>query len=239
MQASQQGAQTAAPTAFLTAFEEVSEAVESGAGLPAVARAAAHALDASVAVLDAAGAVLAVACLSPEDERAVLAGEGATETLDLRVADARVGLLRLRPRGTPAEAALLRIVDHADLPRRWIAPPPPSAPARRPSPTSCRTWSSRKVTDRENILARAAELGCDLAAGASVVVARARPQRTGGGRLARACPVGGVARGARGGAHLAGGLGGARCPQRPGARELVIVVPGAGATPASAPWRPC
>jgi sugar diacid utilization regulator len=34
---------------------------------------------------------------------------------------------------------------------------------------------SRKVTDRENILARAAELGCDLADGAAVIVARARP----------------------------------------------------------------
>ena len=38
--------------------------------------------------------VLAVACPSPEDERAVLAGEGATETIDLRVADERVGQLR-------------------------------------------------------------------------------------------------------------------------------------------------
>ena len=33
--------------------------------------------------------VLAVACLSPEDERAVLAGEGGTEAIDLRVADER------------------------------------------------------------------------------------------------------------------------------------------------------
>ena len=36
---------------------------------------------------------------------------------------------------------------------------------------------SRKLTDRENILARAEELGCDLTAGAGVVVARARPQQ--------------------------------------------------------------
>ena len=38
---------------FLEALDEVSEAVESGAGLPAVARAASRALDASVVVLDA------------------------------------------------------------------------------------------------------------------------------------------------------------------------------------------
>jgi sugar diacid utilization regulator len=34
----------------------------------------------------------------------------------------------------------------------------------------------RRLTDRENIVARAEELGCDLSAGASVIVARARPQ---------------------------------------------------------------
>ena len=55
-------------------------------------------------MLDAASSVLAVACQSPEDERAVLAGEGGTEALDLRVADERVGQLRLRARGAPPTA---------------------------------------------------------------------------------------------------------------------------------------
>ena len=41
------------PRSFLDALEEVSEAVEAGAGLPSVARAAGRALDASVIVLDA------------------------------------------------------------------------------------------------------------------------------------------------------------------------------------------
>src|SRR5687768_7188729 len=86
------------PSSFLDAFEGVSEAVESGAGLPAVVRAAARALDASLVVLDAAGRVMAVACLSPEDERAVLAGEGGSETLELRVGDQPVGELKLRTR---------------------------------------------------------------------------------------------------------------------------------------------
>jgi sugar diacid utilization regulator len=35
---------------------------------------------------------------------------------------------------------------------------------------------ARRITDRENIVARAGELGCDLAVGASVIVVRARPQ---------------------------------------------------------------
>src|SRR5215218_4036776 len=67
----------------LDALDEVSEAVESGAGLPAVARAAGRALEASVIVVDSSSSVLAVACASPEDERAVTAGEGGTETVEL------------------------------------------------------------------------------------------------------------------------------------------------------------
>ncbi len=36
---------------------------------------------------------------------------------------------------------------------------------------------ARRITDRENIVARAGELGCDLGAGAGVLVVRARPQQ--------------------------------------------------------------
>src|SRR4051794_41864961 len=64
----------AEPRSFLESLDEVSEAVESGAGLPEVTRAAGRALNASVIVLDAAGSVLAVACASTEDERGVMAG---------------------------------------------------------------------------------------------------------------------------------------------------------------------
>jgi hypothetical protein len=52
----------------------LSEAVESGAGLPAVARAAARVLGASVALIDRSGAVLAVAGASPDQEKKLLAG---------------------------------------------------------------------------------------------------------------------------------------------------------------------
>src|SRR5919202_1939404 len=103
-------ARSAEPRSALEAFGEVSEAVESGAGLPAVARAAGRALDASVIVLDSASSVLAVACASPEDERAVMAGESGSSAIELRVADAPVGQLRYRPRRQPPEASLLRLV---------------------------------------------------------------------------------------------------------------------------------
>src|SRR5215218_4294172 len=95
----------AEPLGFLEALDEVSDAVESGAGLPAVARAAGRALDASVIVLDSSSSVLAVACSSPDDERAVMAGESGSTAVELRVADAPVGELRYRPRGELPDAS--------------------------------------------------------------------------------------------------------------------------------------
>ncbi len=150
---------------FLEALDEVSDAVESGAGLPAVARAASRALDASVIVLDAASSVLAVACASPEDERAVMAGEA-------RHGDRRAA--RGRRRGGPAPlprraasrrpAALLRLVGNLiglEL-ERSRAPERASEAA---VGDFLQDLLARRVTDRENIVARAAELGCDLARG--------------------------------------------------------------------------
>ncbi len=235
-------ASSAAQSPFLEAFEEVSEAVESGAGLPAVARAAGHALDASVVVLGADSSVLAVACLSPEDERAVLAGEGDADVLDLRVADASVGQLRLRSRGTPPEAALLRIVSTliAQEVDRARAP-------ERASEAAVGDFLSdllaRKVTDRENIAARAEELGCDLGDGAGVIVARARPQQAEEGDW-RARVLAVAERGARGVERTAlaaaielgpprprpHGAAGEQRPAKPD-RELVILVPGHGPEP--------
>ena len=49
-------------------LEELSAAIEAGAGMPAVARAAGRALDASVALIDRASNVLAVAAASPDEE---------------------------------------------------------------------------------------------------------------------------------------------------------------------------
>jgi sugar diacid utilization regulator len=160
---------------FLDSLDEVSEAVESGAGLPEVARAAGRALDASVIVLDAAASVLAVACASSEDERAVMAGEGGAEAVELRVAELPVGQLRYRPRGEPPPPALLRLVanliglevDRAKAPERATEAAVGDF---------FEDLLGRRLTDRENIAARAGELGCEVSGGASVIVVRARPQ---------------------------------------------------------------
>jgi len=167
----------ATPTGdFLEAFGDVSAAVESGAGLPEVARATERALGASIAVVDRAGSVLAVAAQSPDDERAVLSGGRGREVLELRVADEPVGELRYRPRGAPPPPALVRMVGTLialELER--------SRAPERASEAAVSGFVAdlleRRVTDRENILARGKELGTDLADGAGVVVARAYPHR--------------------------------------------------------------
>lgn len=208
----------------LEAFAGVSEAVESGAGLPAVTRAAAHALEASAVVLDAAGSVLAVACRSPDDERAVLAGEDATETWALRVADEVVGELRLRPRGAPPEGVLLRMATTLIAQEVGRARAPERA-----SEAAVGDFLSdllgRRLTDRDNVVARGSELGCDLREGATVIVARARPHvAVEGDWRARQLTV--ASRGARGVARgtLAAAVELASRPEP----ELVLVVPGEG-----------
>jgi sugar diacid utilization regulator len=168
-----QRAESAANPAFLDAFADVSEAVESGAGLPEVARAVGRALDASVAVVDASANVLAVACASPADERLVLS-EG--EVLELRVADTPAGQLRYRPRGEHPPPALLRLLATliAQEVERSKAPSRASEAA---ASAFLADVLERRVTDRENIVARGNELGTDLAQGGSVIVVRALPRQ--------------------------------------------------------------
>ena len=110
MESARDLAQVPEESGFLDAFGDVSSAVESGAGVPEVARATSRALDASVAIVDGSSRVLAVACLSPADERAVLSGAEGSESHPLRVADVGVGELRFRARGAPPPPALLRMV---------------------------------------------------------------------------------------------------------------------------------
>ena len=86
----------------LAALDAITEAVESGAGLPEVVRAAGRALDASLAVTDAWGATLAVAARSPAEERALLSQGKGVSTLPLSVADTVVGSLHMRARSEPS-----------------------------------------------------------------------------------------------------------------------------------------
>lgn len=157
-------------------LETLSEAIESGAGLPAVARAAARALGASVALIDRSSAVLAVAAASSAEESRLLAGEADdVGDLKLRVADAVVGELRYRSVAGGPPAGLLRTVSTLlalEL-ERSRAPEWASDEA---AGEFVRAVLDREVTDRSDILARASELGAQLDTGAGVLVVRAGPR---------------------------------------------------------------
>ena len=206
----------------LGALDAITDAVESGAGLPAVIRAAARALDASLVLLDRGGTVLAAAARSPADERSLLAGGAGVDTLDLRVADEPVGALRMRVRSDPG-AALVRLVTTlvASEVERVRAPERASEEA---LTAFLRAIVARDLPAREDVLARAGELGIELEDGASFVVARAHSHvPTEDGWRRRVLAV--ADRGARAVVSRAVAALGER-DDRPGA-EVVVLLPGA------------
>jgi sugar diacid utilization regulator len=156
----------------LGALAAISDAVESGLGLPEVVRAAARALDASLVLIDRSSAVLAVAARSTADERALMADAPGVATHELRVGDTVVGRLRARGRTGDPPSALLRVVTTliASEVERLRAPERASEAAQA---AFLAAVLRREVTDRGDIVARGAELGVDLGSGGAVVVVRA------------------------------------------------------------------
>jgi sugar diacid utilization regulator len=164
---------TAAAAADFGSLDAITEAVESGAGLPEVVRAAARALDASLVLIDRSSAVLAVAARSSAEERSLMTNAQGVGVHDLRVGDEVVGRLRLRPRsGDGPPAALLRVVTTliASEVERVRAPSRASEAAQT---GFLRALLRREVTDRGDIVARGSELGLDVGAGAGAIVVRA------------------------------------------------------------------
>jgi hypothetical protein len=158
----------------LAALDAITEAVESGAGLPEVVRAAARALEASLAVTDAWGATLAVAARSPAEERALLAKGKGVNSIPLRVADTVVGELLMRAKSEPSESMRRLLVTMiASEVERVRAPERVSETA---AADFLRALLRRELTEREELLARAGALSLDLEDGASMIVARAHPQ---------------------------------------------------------------
>jgi DNA-binding PucR family transcriptional regulator len=205
----------------LAALDAVTEAVESGAGLPEVVRAAARALDASLAVTDAAGATLAVAARSSADERALLARGERVTVLPLRLADTVVGSLYMRARKEPSASLqrLLLTIIGSEV-ERVRAPDRASQEA---AGEFLRALLARDLDAGEEILARARQLSLEIADGAVVVVARARPQApTEEGWRER------VRAAAERGARAVAGRSIAALSERDGAvgAEVVLLVPG-------------
>jgi sugar diacid utilization regulator len=208
----------AASAPDLSALAAITDAVEAGAGLPEILRAAARALDASLVLIDRSASVLAVAARSPADERSLMRDAEGVTTVELKVAEAPVGRLRMRGREGPPDAALLRLVSTliASEVERVRAPERASEEA---AGAFQRAVLGRAILDRADLVARGKELGTDLSSGGSVLVVRAHP------RIAteedwRRRLLALVARGAR---SIAPGSIAAPAPDHPG--EVTLMLP--------------
>jgi sugar diacid utilization regulator len=176
-QSAQRGGSPTGGNPDFGAYAAITDAVEAGAGLPEILRAAARALDASLILIDRSATVLAVAARSPADERSLMRDVEGVTTLDLRVAETTVGQLRMRSRAgqSGSDSALLRLVTTliASEVERVRAPERASEEA---ATSFQRAVLARQIDDREDLLARGKELGTDLSSGASVAVVRAHPR---------------------------------------------------------------
>ena len=160
----------------LGALAAITDAVQAGAGLPEILRASARALDASLILIDRSSSVLAVAARSPADERSLMMRDGEdVTTIELKVADTPVGRLRMRTRERAPDGSLLRLVTTliASEVERVRAPERASEEA---AASFQRAVLEGRVGDRADLVARGKELGTDLSAGGSVLVARGHPR---------------------------------------------------------------
>jgi sugar diacid utilization regulator len=202
----------------LGAFSAITDAVEAGAGLPEILRAAARALDASLILIDRSAAVLAVAARSPADERSLMRDSDDVTTLELRVAESPVGQLRMRARQSTPDNALLRLVTTliASEVERVRAPERASEEA---ATGFQRAALEHRIADRDELIARGKELGTDLASGGSVAVVRAHPRKTTEDDWRRRL----LAVASRGARSIAPGS--ISAPTEADANEVVILVP--------------
>ncbi len=163
------------PGPNLSALAAITEAVQGGAGLPEVLRAAGRALEASLILIDRSGSILAVTARSPADERSLMRDGDDVVTIDLKVADATVGHLRMRTREHEPDPSVMSLVTTliASEVERVRAPERASEEA---AAAFLQAVLRREIADRDDLIARGKELGTDLSRGAGVLVVRARPR---------------------------------------------------------------
>ncbi|MGI8632573.1 MAG: PucR family transcriptional regulator [Solirubrobacterales bacterium] len=158
-------------------LDALSDAIESGEGLPEVARVAARVLGASIALIDRSSAVLAVAAGSSAEEAKLLGADDSVGSLPLRVADAAVGELRYRARSEEeADVTTLRLVATL-LALEVERARSPEWASDEAAGDFVRSVLERKATDRGDIVARGSELGADLSGSSAVLVVRVHARR--------------------------------------------------------------
>ena len=112
---------TPASAPDLGALAAITDAVEAGAGLPEVLRAAARALDASLILIDRSATILAVAARSPADERSLMRDTEDVTTIELKVPDVTVGVIAnpMSGRDIRRLVASASVFPNAEKPAWW------------------------------------------------------------------------------------------------------------------------
>ncbi len=160
----------------LDALGPITDAVEAGAGLPQVLRAAARALDCSLVLIDRSSTVLAVAARSPAEERSLLNDRDDVDSVELKVADNAVGVLRLRSRQRAPDPSLLRLVSALIASEMERTRGPELASLEAAASFQDAVLRPGGFTDAGELVARGREIGIDLGAGGGVIVVRAHPR---------------------------------------------------------------
>jgi len=204
----------------LSALDDLTTAVEDGAGLPEIVRCASRVLDSSLVLIDRGGTVLAVAARSTADERALLREAEGVERLELRVGDIDVGTLRIRERGESGDPGLRRLVAAvvAGEVERVRAPERASEEA---LGEFLAAVIAGQVPDPADATARASELGLRTEDGLTALVVRAHARVASGDdwRPRLLAAVERAARGARPGALAT------PAPREGADGEVLVLVP--------------
>lgn len=146
------------------------------------------------------------------------AGDDVT-TVDLKVADRTVGVLRMRPRRQAPDPPVLRLVSALIASEMERTRGPELASLEAAASFQAAVLRPGGFSDRADLLARGSEIGVDLGAGGSVVVVRAAPRApTEDDWRARL-----QALGSRGARSVAPGSIAAANPETAG--EIVVLVP--------------
>jgi hypothetical protein len=146
--------------------------VLAGRGLPGLARAAADVLGIPVAFLDRSGIVLAVAGATQDQEGRLAEGGKGVESVSLVLGDEEVGLIRYLGEGPDAGTLeVLSAFAALEVERARSAEWGNEAAVA----DTLRAIFDGSITDPDEIVAAAQEVGCDLSRGGGVLMVRAHP----------------------------------------------------------------
>lgn len=164
--------QLAGPEFDPPALQAVATAVEQGSGLPELVRTLARLLNASLALFDRTGSVLAVAAKSSSEESSLVAGGTGVTAVDLKAGGVQVGVLRVRTNIDLSHGLFSVLV--ALLASELERVHAPERVSKQATTDFLRALLARELSSAQ-VKEFADQLGLKLREGVGMVIARAHP----------------------------------------------------------------